>query len=224
MRLKHVPQAESELKAHPDLVIQDPMSYKGRFQDRFPKKQALHLEIGTGKGQFIVEMAKAFPEINFIGIELQSSVIYRAMQKVLEEELDNVQLINIHGRHIPEIFEEGEIDGLYLNFSDPWPKNRHAKRRLTHHRFLKLYEKILSEGAFLQFKTDNRQLFEFSLQMFNLTSCQIEELSLDLHHDSDIFNIETEYEEKFSQKGESIYYAKINFNHFHTDWLSDLDL
>lgn len=220
MRLKHVPQAEEELKAHPHIVIQDPLSYRGRMQDRFKKLQPLHVEIGTGKGKFIVDMAKAFPHINFIGIEIQTSVIYRAMQKVVEEEVDNVQLINLDGRQLTDLFEKGEVDCIYLNFSDPWPKNRHAKRRLTHPDFLTLYQQVLAKEGRLIFKTDNQALFEFSLQSFNQTACQIEEISLDLHEADHIFNIRTEYEEKFSKQGQRIYYIKINFKHFHTDWLT----
>lgn len=172
------------------------------------------MEIGIGKGQFIVEMAKAHPELNFIGIEIQTSVIYRALEKILEEGVENVQLINTNAQLVTDIFSDQEIDHIYLSFSDPWPKNRHAKRRLTHPNFLESYYQVLREEGQLSFKTDNRKLFEFSIQMFNATHMTIRELSLDLHQDPTIKTIQTEYEEKFSKQGKRIYYAKLSFDYF----------
>lgn len=224
MRLKHVPGAEEALANQPDLVIQEPEKYKGRFCQLFDNGEApLHIEIGAGKGQFIIEMAKHFPNINFIAIELQTSVIYRALEKLLEEEISNVKLLNVHAGDLSDLFAEGEVDQIYLNFSDPWHKRRHRKRRLTHYRFLANYQTVLKEGGFLDFKTDNRALFEFSLKMFNGCSCRFEELSLNLHEDTDIFNIQTEYEEKFSQKGHNIHYIKVSFENFSLKRAQDLD-
>lgn len=214
MRLRHIPEAEEGLAANPHIVVAHPEAYKGKFQERFKKNQPIHLEIGIGKGQFIVEMAKAHPELNFIGIEMQTSVIYRALEKVLEEGVENIQLINTNAQLVTDIFSDDEIDHIYLNFSDPWPKNRHAKRRLTHLNFLESYYHVLRDKGQLSFKTDNRKLFEFSIQMFNATHMTIQDLSLDLHQDSEIKNIPTEYEEKFSKQGERIYYAKLSFDFF----------
>lgn len=214
MRTRYIAEAEKGLAENPHIVVAQPEDYKGKFQDRFKKNQPIHLEIGIGKGQFIVEMAKAHPELNFIGIEMQTSVIYRALEKVLEEGVENVQLINTNAQLVTDIFSDQEIDYIYLNFSDPWPKNRHAKRRLTHPNFLESYYQVLREEGQLSFKTDNRKLFEFSIQMFNATHMTIRELSLDLHQDPEIKTIQTEYEKKFSKQGKRIYYAKLSFDYF----------
>ena len=223
MRAKYIPEAEEGLAANPHIVVAEPKKYKSHFQERFKTEQPIHLEIGMGKGRFIVDIAKAHPEINFIGIEVQESVIYRALEKVLEEQVENVQLIHMNAQELTDVFSDGEIDHIYLNFSDPWPKKRHAKRRLTHHAFLKSYAEVLREEGQLSFKTDNRKLFEFSIQMFNAAHLTIRELSLDLHQDSEIENIQTEYEEKFSQQGKRIYYAKLGFEFFKEVSEADVD-
>lgn len=223
MRARYIPEAEEGLAANPHIVVAEPKKYKGHFQERFKTEQPIHLEIGMGKGRFIVDMAKAHPEINFIGIEVQEGIIYRALEKVLEEQVENVQLIYMNAQELTDVFSDGEIDQIYLNFSDPWPKKRHAKRRLTHHAFLKSYAEVLREEGQLSFKTDNRKLFEFSIQMFNAAHLTIRELSLDLHQDSEIENIQTEYEEKFSQQGKRIYYAKLGFEFFKEVSEADVD-
>lgn len=223
MRARYIPEAEERLADNPHIVVAEPEKYKGHFQERFEKKQPLHLEIGVGKGQFIVEMAKAHPEINFIGIEVQEGIIYRALEKVLEEQVENVQLIHMNAQKLTDVFAGGEIDHIYLNFSDPWPKKRHAKRRLTHQAFLRNYAEVLREEGQLSFKTDNRKLFEFSIQMFNAAHLTIREWSLDLHEDSEIENIQTEYEEKFSKQGKRIYYAKLSFEFFKEISEAELD-
>ncbi|MDO5457306.1 MAG: tRNA (guanosine(46)-N7)-methyltransferase TrmB [Atopococcus tabaci] len=214
MRLRHIPEAEEGLAANPHIVVTHPKNYKGKFQKRFKKNQPIHLEIGMGKGQFIVEMAKAHPELNFIGVEMQTGVIYRALEKVLEEGVENVQLINTKAQMITDLFAEGEIDHIYLNFSDPWSKKRYAVRRLTHFNFLESYHQVLKDKGLLSFKTDNRKFFEFSIQMFNAAHMTIRELSLNLHQDLEIKNIQTEYEEKFSKQGKRIYYTQLSFDFF----------
>ncbi len=162
----------------------------------------MQIEIGIGKGQFIVEMARQHPELNFIGIEIQESVIAVALRKVVESELTNVQLVETDGADVAELFAEGEISQLYLNFSDPWPKTRHEKRRLTSPGFLKSYITILKDNGLIQFKTDNRLLFEYSLTSFNNFGLTFDEVWLDLHQSTkNDENVETEYEEKFSKKG-----------------------
>lgn len=223
MRAKYIPEAEEGLAANPHIVVAETKKYKSHFQERFKTEQPIHLEIGVGKGQFIVEMAKAHPEINFIGIEVQEGIIYRALEKVLEEQVENVQLIHMNAQKLTDVFSDGEIDHIYLNFSDPWPKKRHAKRRLTHQAFLRNYAEVLREEGQLSFKTDNRKLFEFSIQMFNAAHLTIRELSLDLHQDSEIENIQTEYEEKFSQQGKRTYYAKLGFEFFKEVSEADVD-
>lgn len=206
MRLKNVRGASDVIEAS-NYVIGNPSDYRGKFKDLFDNDNPIHVEIGMGKGQFITGMAKEFPNINFIGIEMYDSVIVRAVQKQDELELPNLKLIKVDATGIEDIFDH-EIDTLYLNFSDPWPKKRHTHRRLTSDRFLKRYDSIFSDKKVIIQKTDNRNLFEFSLKSFTDYGYKIEELSLDLHKD-ECFNIETEYEERFSQLGFPIYMVKV---------------
>ena len=156
-------------------------------------------------------MAKQHPDINFIGIEVVKSIIVTAGQKALDAEVDNLLLLNVDAADLREIFAENEIATIYLNFSDPWPKNRHEKRRLTYHTFLEQYKEILDSTGKVIFKTDNRGLFEYSLVSFNAFGMKLEEVNLDLHAINDPLNIMTEYEEKFSSKGQVIYRSKASF-------------
>jgi len=206
MRLKNVRGASDVIEAS-NYVIDSPSDYKGKFKDLFNNDNPIHVEIGMGKGQFITGMAKEFPNINFIGIEMYDSVIVRAVQKQDELELPNLKLIKVDATLIEDIFDH-EIDTLYLNFSDPWPKKRHTHRRLTSDRFLKRYDSIFSDKKVIIQKTDNRNLFEFSLKSFTDYGYKIEELSLDLHKD-ECFNVETEYEDRFSGLGFPIYMVKV---------------
>lgn len=206
MRLKNVKGASDVIEASKH-VIANPNEYKGKFKELFGNDNPIHIEIGMGKGQFITGMAKAFPNINFIGIEMYDSVIVRAVQKQDELELPNLKLIKMDATNIEDTFDH-EIDVLYLNFSDPWPKKRHTHRRLTSDRFLKRYDSIFSNEKVIIQKTDNRKLFEFSLQSFTNYGYKIEDLSLDLHKD-DYFNVETEYERRFSDMGFPIYMVKV---------------
>lgn len=214
MRLKHKPWAQDALDDQPDIYIKNPESVKGKTQDRFEKVQPLHVEIGTGKGQFITELAQQQPDVNFVGIELQTSIIVDVLKKILDNNIKNVQLINMNANDLENVFEENSIDHIYLNFSDPWPKNRHEKRRLTYKNYLTTYEKLLKEDGKLTFKTDNRGLFEYSLTSFSAYGANLDDVSLDLHSDGDDYpdNIETEYEERFSKKGNPIYLAQISFD------------
>lgn len=202
MRVRKKPWAAPYIKNHPDLIVTDPETQLGHWQERFPSQQPIQVEIGIGKGQFIIEMARQNPEINFLGIEIQESVIATALRKLVESGLTNVQLVETDGAFVDTLFAEGEIDKLYLNFSDPWPKKRHAKRRLTSPNFLTHYQKVLKKDGQIQFKTDNRGLFEYSLTSFNNFGMVFDEVWLDLHHsDGNVGNVQTEYEEKFSAKG-----------------------
>ncbi|MFD1019090.1 tRNA (guanosine(46)-N7)-methyltransferase TrmB [Thalassobacillus hwangdonensis] len=211
MRMRHKPWADDFLKENDHIVVQEPFEHKGKWKDLFKKDQPIHIEIGSGKGQFIAGMASLHPEINFIGIELAKSVIVTAVQKVMDAEVDNVCMVNVDAKDLREMFADNEIDHIYLNFSDPWPKSRHEKRRLTFHTFLEQYEAVLKQDGKVTLKTDNRGLFEYSLVSFSAYGMQLEEVALDLHGLEDPMNVTTEYEEKFAAKGQPIYRCKASF-------------
>lgn len=211
MRQRNKPWAKDKLVEYPQYVISEPEKYKGKWNEAFDKNQPLHIEIGTGKGRFITGMAKANPEINYIGIELADSVIVTALDRIIEEELPNVKLLNVNANDLQEHFDKGEVDRVYLNFSDPWPKKRHAKRRLTYRSFLEIYENILVDKGEIHFKTDNQGLFESSLMSFSEYGMLLTYVSLDLHNSDYEGNIMTEYEEKFSSKGNRIYRCEVQY-------------
>jgi len=211
MRQRNKPWADDFISTHAELIIPDPASHKGSWKDVFGNDRPIHLEIGTGKGQFIAGMAKQHPDINFIGMELAKSVIVNAAQKVLDSEVTNAKLLNQNAADLRDFFANDEISGIYLNFSDPWPKNRHEKRRLTYKTFLEQYQDILDAGGSVVQKTDNRGLFEYSLVSFSHFGMRLEDVSLDLHAAEEPDNVKTEYEEKFSAKGQPIYRCKAVF-------------
>lgn len=212
MRLRNIPEAEDIIEKYPTYITTNGKEWYGKWQSRFPKKQPLHLEVGSGKGRYIIEMAKRYPEINFIGMELQTSAILKLLEKQVEADLPNLQLLNGNAKEITEYFAPSEIDKLILTFSDPWPKAKHAKRRFTHERFLTRFETILKEDGEFYFKTDNRGLFEFSLVSMNQYGMQFDEIILDLHaSDQAEENIMTEFEEKFTNKGERIHQLRARF-------------
>ena len=212
MRLRNIPRADSVLAAC-EQVIKDATAYKGKWNTLFKNNNPLHIEIGMGKGQFLLQLAAKNPEINYIGIERYSSVLLRAVEKyqTLESEgsklPSNIRFICMDAHDICEVFAPGEVSRVYLNFSDPWPKARHARRRLTSREYFSLYDKILSTDGSVEFKTDNRALFDFSVEelaeseIFFMTEC-----TRDLHHDETLNqgNIMTEYEAKFSSLGNPI--------------------
>ena len=204
MRLRNVPGSRNDI-ANSEYVIHEPEKHKGEIASLFPVKQPLFIEIGMGKGQFITTLAKLHPEINYIGIEKYSSVLVRAIEKQTELELPNLKFIRMDAENINDVFDENEVDGIYLNFSDPWPKDRHAKRRLTSRQFFARYEKLLKPEGKIQFKTDNANLFDFSLEEVDATNFKAAEISYDLHNSEwNEGNIMTEYEERFSAKGNPI--------------------
>ena len=203
MRLKKVPGALERIEAS-DYVIKDGKEYFGKYETLFEKKQPIHIEIGMGKGKFITEMAQLHPEINYIGIEKFDSVLIRALEKQEDMELSNLKLMRLDAEMIDEVFNH-EIDRIYLNFSDPWPKKRHAKRRLTSKEFLKAYDSIFKTTKEIIMKTDNRKLFEYSIMSFTNYGYQIEEISLNLYDDDIKENVATEYETKFHNLGYPIY-------------------
>lgn len=212
MRLRNKPWAQDKLDAHPEYVPQEAEQFRGKWQTRFEKVQPLHIEVGSGKGRFIVEMAKAHPEINYISIEIQTSVIVSVLELQLEAQLPNLQILHADGRNLNQYFEPGEVSRVYLNFSDPWPKKRHEKRRLTSADFIKQYEEILVADGEIHFKTDNQGLFEYTLYSFSQYGVKLKQVWLDLHHSDFEGNIMTEYEEKFSSKGNRIYRLEAYFD------------
>ncbi|MDO1605620.1 tRNA (guanosine(46)-N7)-methyltransferase TrmB [Lactobacillus sp. YT155] len=214
MRLRNKPWAKELIEANPQLIMTDPTDMINKWQSRFEKNQPIALEIGSGKGQFIIGMAQKYPDINFIGMEVQEAAIVLILQKQLELKLPNLQLLLANGRNLSEYFGEGEVDKLYLNFSDPWPKTRHEKRRLTYQSFLQQYQQVVKEKGFLQFKTDNQGLFEYSLTSLNNYGMKFDQVSLDLHSNDELMvdNVETEYEQKFTKKGQRIYYLNAQFD------------
>ena len=204
MRLRHIPGAEEAIAQSP-YVIQEPKEKKGRWREVFGNDHPIHIEVGMGKGQFIIEMARRNPEVNYIGIEKYSSVLVRAVEKLEDFEQDNLRLIRMDAENIEEVFDKDEVDRIYLNFSDPWPKDRHAKRRLTSTRFLERYDNILTPEGRVMFKTDNKDLFDFSLEQVEEAGWILENHTYDLHHSEyNEGNVMTEYEEKFSAKGNPI--------------------
>lgn len=211
MRLRNKPWAEEKLKKYPQFVVPDPEKWRGHWQALFGNGNPLHIEIGTGKGRFISEMAEQHPEINFLGIEKQPSVIVSALDKLIEKNSPNVKLLNADGARLREFFAKGDVGRIYLNFSDPWPKNRHEKRRLTYRTFLQLYEDILVDGGEIHLKTDNQGLFEYSLQSFSEYGLLLKNISLDLHRSDFSGNVMTEYEEKFSAQGQRIYRCEAKY-------------
>lgn len=226
MRLRNVPEAK-EIVANSPYVIHDATSRRGHWKDE--NKKPLFLEIGMGKGRFIIESAMQHPENEYLGMERYESVLFRACERMTGEgyktpydqmqyekhpELledfktpQNLHFLDMDAKQLPEIFAPGEVDKIYLNFSDPWPKARHAKRRLTSHQFLAVYEQVLKKGGILEFKTDNRGLFDFSLdEIEEAPHWTILMKTFDLHHDAELMkdNVMTEYERKFSALGNKI--------------------
>lgn len=211
MRLRNVPGADAYLTAHP-LVIKNETRYRGTWKETFQNPEnPIHIEIGMGKGQFLLTLAKENPSINYIGIERYSSVLLRALERFDNDEeykdVNNIRFICMDATNLPEVFAVGEIDKIYLNFSDPWPKARHAKRRLTSKQFFERYDKILAFDGVVEFKTDNRELFDFSLEQVELAGWVLLAKTHDLHNDPTLSrgNVMTEYEEKFSGQGHPIH-------------------
>ncbi|MFD2213610.1 tRNA (guanosine(46)-N7)-methyltransferase TrmB [Metabacillus endolithicus] len=211
MRLRNKPWAGEFIAEHSDYAISNPENYKGKWHEVFGNQNPIHIEVGTGKGQFLAGMSQQNPNINYIGIELFDSVIVAAIQKAVDKQLSNFKLLNVNAKNLTEYFDQGEIDRVYLNFSDPWPKVRHAKRRLTYKSFLQMYENVLVKGGEIHFKTDNQGLFEYSLISFSEYGLRLKYISLDLHKSDFEGNVMTEYEEKFSEKGQRIYRVEAKY-------------
>ena len=224
MRLRNIPTARDELAASPYVIGEEDMAaHRGKWAEAFELKRAraeaadccdkrpLHIEIGMGKGQFLLELARRNPDINYIGIENYSSVLVHPVRKLeamsqAGEPLRNILLLRMNAEYLTDIFAPSEADRIYLNFSDPWPKERHAKRRLPGRVFLRRYAQVLAPGAHVEFKTDNRSLFDFALEETREEGWILDEFTYDLHSDPTMNkdNIMTEYEAKFSAQGHPI--------------------
>lgn len=206
MRLRNIPGADEAIADSPH-CIQEPIAEKGRWHLIFGNENPIHIEIGMGKGQFIMKLAKEHPDINYIGIERYSSVLLRALQKMEIEPLPNIRFLCMDASIITEVFDKEEVAKIYLNFSDPWPKERHAKRRLTSRQFFERYDKILAGNGVVEFKTDNDDLFAFSMEEVAEAGWTLDAHTFDLHHDPVLNegNVMTEYEEKFSSLGHPIH-------------------
>jgi tRNA (guanine-N7-)-methyltransferase len=204
MRIRKKPGALEFLLAH-NLVINHPPKWQDKWREFFANDHPIHVELGTGKGKFITTLAKLFNDINFIGVEKVPDILYTAVQKGSTLEVSNLAFLMFDVFQLSEVFGPGEVDRFYLNFSDPWPKKRHAKRRLTNPLLLDSYRKILKPGGEIHLKTDNEQFFEYSLNQFALQGWQLQNICLDLAKRGPEFNIATEYEEKFRSQGLKIY-------------------
>jgi len=206
LRLRKKPHTDEKLLAFADFVTTGDVEPIAKNSAR-----ELHVELGTGKGDFITKIAERNPQINFIGLEVEATCVLAAARKIREKNLPNVRLIVFDINHITEIFSPHEIDRLYINFCDPWPKKRHAKRRLTHARFLEMYRTILKPDGEIFFKTDNRELFDFSLEQFSAAGMILRDVTNNLHADEPPENIRTEYETKFSAAGVPINFCVARF-------------
>jgi tRNA (guanine-N7-)-methyltransferase len=205
MRLRNVRGSKEKIAAN-EFVVQEPENYKGKWNELFGNDHPIHIEIGMGKGRFLIQLAEENPEINYIGIERYASVLIRAVEKRGDIALTNLYFIEYDAANINAIFDQNEVDRIYLNFSDPWPKDRHAKRRLTSKEYFTRYEKILNQEGEVIFKTDNTALFEFSLEQVSLADWKLRNHTYDLHHSKYMEgNVMTEYEEKFSTLGNPIH-------------------
>lgn len=211
MRLRNIPGAKETIRKS-SYVVQNPAEWKGNWRKQFAAEGPLHIEVGMGKGRFIMDMASMHPDIHYLGIEMYDSVLLRALQKMEERKQlgkapENLLFMRMDARELPLIFEREEVERIYLNFSDPWPKERHAKRRLTSRQFLERYDAILEKNGRVEFKTDNRELFAFSLEEAAQAKWKLEGCTFDLHKDKEMMrgNVMTEYEEKFSGMGNPIH-------------------
>lgn len=204
MRLRHIKGAEEEIAESP-YVVQEPKELKGKWHEFFGNNNPIRIEVGMGKGKFIMELAEKNPDVNYVGIERYSSVLLRGLQKRAEMDVSNIYFMRIDALELAEVFDKEEVDRIYLNFSDPWPKDRHAKRRLTSDRFLPIYDSILKKDGIIEFKTDNQGLFDYSMESIPEAGWTIEASTYDLHNSwMNEGNVMTEYEIKFSSEGNPI--------------------
>lgn len=211
MRVRRVPGAYEALLKYDRYFIPEPERFKGSWQSVFGNDKPLYAEFGGGKGKFIIEIATRYPEINFIMVDAVTEILLKAAQRSYKHQLPNLRIIQMDLQFARNVFSDGELDRIYLNFSDPWPKKRHFKRRLTYRDFLETYRYLLKKGEWVHFKTDNRDLFEFSLNEFASLDLKMKNISLNLHANEPVDNVKTEYEEKFSSLGHPIYRVEVSF-------------
>lgn len=205
MRLRNISGSRDVIAGSP-YVVHEPQQYQGRWTELFGNTNPIYIEVGMGKGQFLYTLAARNPECNYVGIEKYSSVLLRAIQKLEAQELPNLKLLRMEAEELTSVFGRGEAAGIYLNFSDPWPKDRHAKRRLPSAEFLARYDEIAAKDAKIEFKTDNRALFDFAVEQLAQSAWKADVITYDLHADEALMqgNVMTEYEEKFSAAGNPI--------------------
>lgn len=205
MRLRNIPGSREVIAENPYCILEE-NPQKGHWADIFGNDNPIHIEVGMGKGRFLMTLAHQNPHINYIGIEKYSSVLIRALEKMEEDPLPNIRFVRMDAEKLTDMFDKWEIARIYLNFSDPWPKDRHAKRRLTSQAFLARYDQILEPAGHIEFKTDNQNLFTFSLEQVEPAGWKLDACTRDLHHDAELNegNVMTEYEEKFSSAGNPI--------------------
>lgn len=206
MRLRNIPGARDVI-AESEYVVHDFKGAKGNWKQIFGNDNPVRIEVGMGKGRFIYTLASMNPDINYVGIEKFSSVLLRAIQKMEEEPLPNLRFIRMEAEEIADVFAKDEVDRIYLNFSDPWPKDRHAKRRLPSRQFLERYNSFLKTDGVIEFKTDNKDLFDFATEEVKEAGWRIDAITYDLHNDMTMNegNVMTEYEERFSSMGNPIF-------------------
>jgi len=205
MRRRKVKGSEERILSYKDYVITEAQNNKGKWKEVFGNDNPIHLEVGIGRGSFLKKFAEKNSEINYVGIETKEEVMIYGVKDSCEENLKNIKFIWQNAMDLKDFFEKGEVDRIYLNFSDPWPKKRHSKRRLTAPLFLDMYRDILADNGEVHFKTDHEDLFEFSLNTFSEKGWKLKNISLDLYKDLPEDNIPTDYEIKFVEKGLKIY-------------------
>ncbi|MFC0214509.1 tRNA (guanosine(46)-N7)-methyltransferase TrmB [Paenibacillus chartarius] len=217
MRLRGRRGTREELEQRTDLVVLDPKAYKGRWHERFGNNNPIHVELGMGKGQFITQLSAQNPDINYIGIDMFDQLLHRASDKAIKAriehgrpELNNLAIVLFNIEYLEDVFADNELERVYLNFSDPWPKKRHHRRRLTHPNFLRKYMRMLNSNGDIHFKTDSEELFEFSLNSFSDVGLRMRNITLSLHREGNpSFNVMTEYEGKFVEQGKPIYRCEV---------------
>ncbi len=212
MRMRKKKNADQRLQKCEGYLVENPLDYRGKWKTLFNNDNPIHVEIGCGKGNFVVGMALAHPEVNYIAVEVCKDVVVLAVEKAFDRLVSNVKFVCGDARTLGEIFEDAECQRIYLNFSDPWPKSGHYKRRLTYKDFLTLYKQVLVADGEIHFKTDNMHLFEFSIESLSQNGFKLKNVSLDLHNSKFEGNIMTEYEKRFSDMGQPIYRLEAYFD------------
>jgi len=211
MRVRNILNAKELLKEHTK-YIEEPSLFKNKWNVHFKNQNPIHIEIGMGKGQFLTTLSKNYNSINYIGIEKIEELVLKSLRNLEDSEINNIALLHLNALNLHDIFGIGEVGRIYLNFSDPWPKARHYKRRLTHSNFLNMYKNILSNDGQIHLKTDSLELFEFSLEEINKVGLNLDEVIYDLYSEKDNEIAKTEYEEKFISQGKSIYKCIASIN------------